>query len=173
MIPVDYTEPVVVMPSNKAYSLSISTDLFYEGQLSDSSYLIQTIPVNFSNAENLSIHLNKLLELIDGWDGEDAIALYNESVSNCSKFLCRLPLEFIEKINPNDVYPTGHGTVVIDLINDENEKVSIEFGKTKIGFFSDFKDGNNYRLESEIFNYNNLPSDLISAVTQLFQIYIF
>ncbi len=168
----NFNEPVVISQLPK-YELSVSSDLLDEGQLNGSTYFIQTVPIQSSTMQKTVNHLSDLIQLSIGWDGGDAIPPYFQSITNCLNFLYRIPIDFIEKIGTENIYPTNHGTVVVDLINNEGEKVSLEFGKTKIGFFSDFGDGFNYRLDGVIFNYNNLPPTLLSAITKLYKSYIF
>ena len=176
MLPLtDISKPVIIWQQPEDYRLSKGSDLLIEVQLCniDTDDLAQTIPIQFSNKTALFNQLEALSHLEDGWDGFDGIPPYSEAISNASKFLSRVPLDFIEKIALEDIYPTNHGTVVIDLINQNNEKVSIEFGRTKIGFYTDFQSEHNYRLDSVSYNYNNLPPDLLSAVTELYKNYIF
>lgn len=171
----DISKPVIIWQQPEDYRLSKGSDLLIEVQLCnvDTDALVQTIPIQFSNKTALFNQLDILSHLEEGWDGFNAIPPCSEAISNASKFLSRISVDFIEKITLEDIYPTNHGTVVIDLINQNNEKVSVEFGRTKIGFYTDFKSGQNYRLDSVSYNYNNFPPDLISAVTQLYKSYIF
>src|SRR4051794_2672477 len=75
-------------------------------------------------------HIIAFQKLEENWNGYDGIAPYMESIMNSIKFLERIPDDYIDKILLEHIYPTNYGTIVIDLFNN-NEKVSIELGKTK------------------------------------------
>lgn len=133
----------------------------------------KTIPVRVSPINRIYLDLADYSTLPDNWDGQDAIPPYEESISNSFHFLHRLPEYVLEKIGSDNVYPTNYGTIIIDLINEAEEKVSLELGRTKIGFYTSFDDGQNYSIEQVNFNSNYLPPDLLSAITKLYKEYIF
>lgn len=153
--------------------LSGISDKMAESQLRWSEYYSKIKPVIFSNTDFLLNRLKNLTLLPDDWDGFGAIPPYSESISNCIKFIKRLPDNVISQLEFDDFIPSNYGTVIINLTNSKKEKVSIEFGKTKLGFFTEFTDNYNFQINETLFNYNSLPPELISAITKLYKSYIF
>jgi hypothetical protein len=127
-------------------------------------------PVSFNPLVKHELKLEKLGRLPFDWDGFEAIPPYDESISNCYKFISRMPREVIDMMEDDQyISASNYGTIVLDLTNKKGEKVSIEFGKTKIGFYTNFADNNNWTLDSQLFNYNAISKDLKNAITKLVQ----
>ena len=154
-------------------NISDSSDKINEFQLRWIGYSSKLKPVVYSNKQNVLTDIMSFLSLPESWDGHDAIPPYLDSVSNCVKFLNRLPNTVIDGILIKDIIPSNYGTIILDLFNSKQEKVSLEFGKTKIGFYTKFQDEQNYQINEIQYNYNSLPPDLISAITKLYKSYIF
>jgi hypothetical protein len=106
--------------------------------------------------------------LDNNWDGYGAAVPDSRVVSNSIAFLNSLPQSIVSDINKDNLVPTPYGTVVIDLAFNK-ELVSIEIGETKIGFFSEFEDGNDIKLEGTLFNQDNLPLELLQAIKRLYK----
>ncbi|MFN8117436.1 MAG: hypothetical protein U0W65_15070 [Bacteroidia bacterium] len=163
----------VVILQLEDVDLSESSDKINEFQLKWNGYLSKIKPVLIDNKHSIISKLSSFSQLPENWDGHDAIPPYNEAISNCIKFLNRLPENIISIISNDSLVPTNYGTIVFNLSNSNNEIVSLEFGKTKIGFYTKFNDNHNFQINEISYNYNLLPPDLISAITKLYKSYIF
>ncbi len=70
-----------------------------------------------------------------GWDGHETKPIDVLTRLNALEFLKEIR-DKILLINEDYIYPTGDGTIVIDFQNDLDDLVSIEFGESFIGFFT-------------------------------------
>ena len=67
----------------------------------------------------------------------------SEIVNNATTFLKTVLSYGYELPNIDNVTMTPYGTITIDYKDDKENLLSIEIGKTKIGFFTDYQDGVN------------------------------
>lgn len=70
-----------------------------------------------------------------GWDGPDSVSIDVLTRVNAINFLKQIR-DRILLVSEDYIYPTGDGTIVIDFQNDSDDLVSVEFGETSIGFFT-------------------------------------
>jgi hypothetical protein len=70
-----------------------------------------------------------------GWDGHETKPIDVLTRLNALEFLKEIR-DKILLINEDYIYPTGDGTIVIDFQNDLDDLVSVEFGESSIGFFT-------------------------------------
>lgn len=99
--------------------------------------------------EMISLEMESLSQMEEGWDGEDASAITKESVYNCRYLLSfrrSLP-QFLDI-----VYPTPYGTICIDWSKNGN-KVSAEVSDKEFGFYFISSDRKG-QLDSEIMGFN-------------------
>ena len=99
--------------------------------------------MNYNTEENIRKCLkrfNEIENLQEGWDG------YGGAVPE--KIVCDNARTFFQTLRDtncliphfDEIAPTPYGTIVIDVYSDEEDKdlVSIEIGKTQVGFFTDY-----------------------------------
>lgn len=58
---------------------------------------------------------------------------------------------------------TPYGTVVLDFQNLKKDFISVEIGKEKIGFFTEFISGPNYRSEGIKIGIDEIPREIVPA----------
>jgi hypothetical protein len=102
------------------------------------------------------------------WDGYDATNPDIVVINNSIAFINSLPETVVSDINKDNLIPTPYGTVVIDFSKDK-ELVSVEIGEKKIGFFSEFEDGSDMKMEGVLFNQDKLPFELLGAIKKLYK----
>lgn len=168
-LPPPQTNTVEIFTQVSEDFLSKSSDRINEFQLKLEGYYKLSNPVTYNKRDVIVHNCYKLTEIENDWDGFSAVAPYNECVNNCIKFINKLPSEIIDELIVGDITPTNYGTVTLNLSNKFNEIVSIEFGKTKIGFYSRFNDETNYQIDEIRFNNYSLPSKLTSAISKLYK----
>jgi hypothetical protein len=116
-----------------------------------------------SNTEQLKGRITAISSLTDNWDGYGAIRPNSETIHQANVFLSQLNLTTLQYLNSDDISPTPYGTIVMDFYRSSN-RLSVEVGESKIGFFSDFV--NNQYVESDGVNYDQtkLPNELQTAI---------
>ncbi|HEX4372508.1 MAG TPA: hypothetical protein VHZ50_04295 [Puia sp.] len=125
-------------------------------------------PIETDVTSNLFEKINSISNLSDNWDGYSAVAPDCSVIYNSIGFLRALPRTVISDLKKDSVTATPYGTLVIDFIKN-TDRVSVEIGERKIGFFSEFKDGQEYNLQGKLFNQDALPIELLSAFQKLFK----
>ncbi len=125
-------------------------------------------PLDGSNIEQLKGRITAIGLLNDNWDGYGAIRPNIETVHQGNSFLSNLNVAILQYLNSEDIYPTPYGTIVMDFYRSDN-RLSIEIGESKIGFFSDFV--NNQYVESDGVNYDRttFPNELQKAIELFLQ----
>lgn len=117
--------------------------------------------------ENFKSKLQSLTQLKDNWDGYSASQPSKRAIRQASVFLVGLPLKVLQYLDEEDIVPTPYGTIVIDLYRGKN-RLSLEFGESKVGFFSEFM---NQNIESEgvKLDRTKLPYELEKAISLFLQ----
>ena len=121
-----------------------------------------------------SIHLmirNRLMEICnlkDNWDGYGAIQPKNTTIRQVISTLSCLDLKVLQFLEDEDIIPTPYGTIVVDLYRGSN-RLSIEFGESKIGFFSELVNGLNTESEGVNYDRTKLPNELQKAIELFLQ----
>lgn len=90
--------------------------------------------------------IQELFILGDDWAGEPSFAPSVETLCNVQYLLTILPYSVIRTLDQDDITPTYHGTVSIDLEKGDDE-ISIEIGNDAFGYCGEI-DGNTVILES-------------------------
>jgi hypothetical protein len=114
---------------------------------------------------------NRILEiakLSDNWDSYGAIQPNRTTINQVKTFLQGLNLRILQFLNKEDIYPTPYGTIVMDFYRGSNH-LSLEFGESKVGFFSEFINGQNIDSEGVKFERTVLPNELYKAFTIFLQ----
>ena len=87
--------------------------------------------------------ISKFMMLEDNWDGYGASYLSETVAKNAYKFIDAARCLGYCPVTADDVALTPYGTIVIDYSSSFG-LVSVEIGKEKIGFFTDFEEGHNH-----------------------------
>jgi hypothetical protein len=114
-------------------------------------------------AEHLKSRISKINKLGDNWDGYGAIRPNKKTINQANAFLSGLHLSILQYLNEEDISPTPYGTIVMDFYRGNN-RLSIEFGESKIGFFSEFVNNQNVESEGVKFDRTKLPNELQKAI---------
>ena len=101
--------------------------------------------------------LESISVLCAGWDGGKTAAPGKKVIDNAKRFVKNL--SFCDFRIPSDIEPTPYGSVVLNF-EDERGLVSVEIGKSKIGWFTDFRDGKNYASDCVKCDFNLIPQAL-------------
>lgn len=68
-----------------------------------------------------------------------------------------------------DIEPTPYGTFVLDFIDNDNNKISVEIGKNKLGYFTKYKNRPNTMSEGIEIDENNIfPNEVTEAFEVMF-----
>lgn len=95
----------------------------------------------------------------DNWDGEGAKAPSSTTINNALRFLSLLEEKKLSFPAYEDVQIMPYGSIVFD-VNTVRGLISIEIGQTKMGYFTDFNEGDNYGSEGVSFIEGKMPEDL-------------
>ena len=116
----------------------------------------------------IGTRLGEIAHLKDNWDGYGATSPKSTTIRQVMTTLRCFDLNVLQFLEEEDILPTPYGTIVIDLYRGSN-RLSIEFGESKIGFFSELVNSQN--IESEGVNYDStkLPNELQKAINLFLQ----
>lgn len=104
--------------------------------------------------------------LDDNWDGFGAVKPCNEVISNTYKALDAFCEYGYCLQTDEDVYPTPYGSIVLDYKSYAG-LLSVEIGKTKLGFFTDFVNGDNMCSAGIDTSFREVPEQLKKALACL------
>lgn len=107
--------------------------------------------------------ISEISNLNDNWDGYGAVAPDKEVVNNSFRFLDTLAKLDVNNIASDDIYPMPYGSIVMEL-NSPNGMVSIEIGKHKIGFFTEFSQNEDFSSGGEDTDFRSVPGTLREAI---------
>ena len=113
--------------------------------------------------ENIQLFARLLATLPDDLPGAGFEVPSQKIANNASKFLKAMEVQSIPCPERGDVMPSAFGTVVID-INTSRGLVSIEIGRTKVGFFTDFEDGVNEESDGISTDFSSIPQPLLKLL---------
>jgi hypothetical protein len=116
----------------------------------------------------LQTKLDEISQLQPNWDGYNAIPPNPIVIKESKAFLEGLPISVLQFLSIEEITPTPYGTIVMDFYNRGN-KLSLEFGKTQIGFYSDFLNGENVESDGVKFDTTKLPNELEHAIKLFLQ----
>lgn len=161
------------MNSAFAYLSAVSTMMISNDAIADiNGYLNQkqseisvfdyTRPVIF---DSLTHRVSELMCLDPNWDGYGAVVPDLATYTTVLDFIQKIDRETLSYLNNDDIVPTPYGTIVLDFSKGEN-LVSVEIGEDRVGFFTDFVDGDNSELDGDVWR-NMIPEKLTYALKQL------
>ncbi len=99
-----------------------------------------TLPIALDNYIDIKFKIEEFAKLSENWDNFGASIMSPKVISNAKAFIKKLPPFILSKLSTGDVAPTSYGTIVFDWYDSEENFVSIEIGKTKIGGFYEFEE---------------------------------
>jgi predicted enzyme involved in methoxymalonyl-ACP biosynthesis len=125
--------------------------------------------IESSFIDNMLLKVSEFESLQENWDGHNAKPISKKVIFNANMFLKRLPGYYSDKLNIEDIVPTPYGTIVIDWYNEDEELLSMEIGKTKIGYFTEFHHNDNALSKGIDFEDNySIPNELINVLRSLY-----
>ena len=89
-------------------------------------------------------------------------------IENAVAFLEMLPFEHQKALNIYEIRPTSYGTIVLEWTGGKDSFVSIEIGKSQIGYFSETPDGENPFIRNIEFLKNEIPSSILNTLNKIF-----
>jgi hypothetical protein len=107
----------------------------------------------------LKNRISELDNLCDNWDMHDAVAPSKEVIKNAYRLLDIVINGGYVAIKAEDIIPTPYGSIVMDFTN-ERGLVSVEVGKTEIGFFTEFTEGNDFASDGIETDFRSIPDVL-------------
>lgn len=115
----------------------------------------------------LKNRISQISQLKYNWDGHHAIAPVAESINNSFRFLDSISgTEYWHYLDKDDIVPTPYGTIDMDF-ETGNGMVSVEIGKSQIGFFTEYNEKDDFQSDGENTDFKQLPSDLRKALENL------
>ena len=81
-------------------------------------------------------------------------------LENAQKFLVTMRDAGLECPDEGCVMPSAFGTIVVDLMV-RRGLISIEIGRTKVGFFTDYEDGINEESDGILTDFSSIPKPLL------------
>lgn len=128
-----------------------------------------TAPVELNPLKDLINYINNFKNVKDNWDGMGAITPSVDTITNTISFLKLLPIHFQKILNTDDIEITPYGTIVLEWKNTAKYLISVELGKTKIGYFSKTSDGKDPYVNSLDFDPNDsIPSKILDTFQMVF-----
>lgn len=110
--------------------------------------------------------ISGFLMLKDNWDGYGASHLNECVAKNAFKFIEAAHMCGYCPSTDDDVTLTPYGTIVIDYSSDSG-LVSIEIGSKKIGYFTDFSNGNNHYSKGIVTSFRTVPQRIKDNLSRL------
>ena len=101
-----------------------------------------------SQLRQIKAKLHTIACLDENWDGYDAAVPSEQTIRNSFSFVETAFKEGFTQLDPEDVYPTPYGSVVLDFKTEQTGLVTVEIGQEQIGFFTEFKNKPNYALDA-------------------------
>lgn len=126
------------------------------------SILEYNIPIIYNS---LTQRLSEIVSLDNNWDGYNAIVPDIASYTTAIDFINKLNNKFLSYLQDSDIVPTPYGSIVLDFTKGNNI-VSVEIAENKIGFFTDFSNGENSESEGDILG-EKIPNSLLQALKLL------
>ena len=142
--------------------MRISSDEYTEGDNSELNY-----PIKFEPISLLVYQIDKFRNISNTqWEQSGYDSPEDSTFDNVKDFLCTLPEKYLFNLSPENIEPTPYGTLVLDFTNNE-KVVSIEIGKSKIGYYTkniDLKPNpEGINLDAE-----NIPNEILDAFEKMF-----
>lgn len=107
----------------------------------------------------LLLAISKIETLQHNWDGDGAEAPNKDAIANARRLVMMLSPKDLSHLDVNDIYPSTYGSVIMDF-EVERGLVSVELGDKTMGFYTDFRKGNNYAAEGISTEFIHIPEVL-------------
>ena len=117
--------------------------------------------------ETLEI-LSRLKTLESNWDGYNAKTPEEKTIDNAREFVKLLPTPYQKALYSDELNLTPYGTVTLEWKAKKGNFVSVEIGRSKIGYLSETEDGENPFNEAIYFNSNEIPEEFIQVFKKVF-----
>lgn len=108
--------------------------------------------------------VKNLSTLPDNMDGLDFVVPSEKVADNTAKFLEAMERAGLTCPEMGDVMPSVFGTIIIDY-QVERGLVSLEIGRTKVGFFTNYEDGINEESDGIITDFTSVPSPILKHLS--------
>lgn len=114
----------------------------------------------------------EIRQLEAGWAGEGSEPIDSVIVDNATKFFRLLVDNNIRLCPATNIAPCGFGTILFEFYKDyESDKdtnfISVEIGKTMIGWFTDWEHGINTESNGHKTDFTTIPERLLNELKQL------
>ncbi len=119
----------------------------------------------YENTSSLEDKIKKEIESIskyqNNWDGFGAPQISAEVFNNSLNIIDSISPNSLNNLNPENIYPSKYGTIILDWIFENDNIFSIEIGKNSVGYFyekgnTDSKQVENLSID-EVNFYNTIP----------------
>lgn len=137
----------------------------YESEAAKVQYIQ---PVELNPISEKITYLYHFRQLGDNWDGYGAKRPSDLALDNTVKFLKMLPFNYQKILSVDELNITPYGTVVMEWTKDQQHFISIEIGKSKVGFFSETQDGENPFAHSIEITPNEVSKQILPALNKVF-----
>ena len=101
-----------------------------------------------SQLQQIKAKMHTIACLDENWDGYDVTVPSEQTIRNSFKFVESAFKEGFTQLDPEDVYPTPYGSIVVEFKTRQTGLVTVEIGQEQIGFFINFKNKPNYALDA-------------------------
>jgi hypothetical protein len=166
----NYTSPSIRQIRGYSHNQSsTSKNAWNSTHLNTLKLILKASPtVKESLLEQLRNRLSMIENLKDNWDGYNAVRPNKTIINQTNSFLSSLQFGVLQFLNEEDILPTPYGTIVTDFHRCGN-RLSIEFGESSIGFFSEFINGQNIESEGIKYDKTKFPNELETAIRLFLQ----
>lgn len=130
---------------------------------------IYMTPVELNPINDKLTYICQFKYLQDNWDGYNAKSPSEITIHNALNFIKMLPVNFQKTLNEEEIELSPYGTIILDWQKDDFNNISIEIGKSQIGFLSETEDGKSPYNESIPFDNKELPKAITEALQSLFE----
>ncbi len=126
------------------------------------------MPVELNPLSETFLLLLKFKNVSANWDGHNAKSPDTRTIDNAKRFIEILPYKYQKALYTDELGLTPYGTVTLDWKAMAGNFLSIEIGKSKIGFLSETEDGENPFKESIDFDNQTIPVDVLQVFEKIF-----
>ena len=126
------------------------------------------VPVELNPVSEKILFLEGLKKIEPNWDGYNAKTPEEQTVDNAILFIQLLPVDRQKALFTDELNLTPYGTVTLEWKAKGVNFLSIEIGKSKIGYLSETEDGENPFKESIDFDNHQIPEDVLRVFEKVF-----
>ena len=159
------TEKIIKKVSFAAFGMTVAVFLntnpvsVQESDVELSSAFMSIPKSNDQWFDNALEGMERVASLPDNWDGYGASRVSEGVLANANTFLSNLNCLVAGNWNSLEITASPYGTVICDFMT-KNGLVSVELSESKIGYFTDFVDGQNFATDGIDFIGNAIPQTL-------------